>query len=128
MDIALVISTYLANAGFGTVGTSIFVGQIPSSIDGVYVIRSAGQMNNYLPVENTILDIYVKDSKSIEGVEKIENIKRYIHRMHNTTTSDTYIYSMLVLGDIESVERDAEYAKIYKVTVSVQHRPLSLIS
>jgi hypothetical protein len=128
MDITKEFADYLQTAGFGTVGTDIFVGQIPSSINGVYVIRTAGTLDNYLPVERTVMNIYVKDTSSLDAVHKIESIKHYVHRMHNTTTPGSYIFSMLALGDIETVERDVEYTKIYKLTIEITHRYLGIIS
>jgi len=35
---------------------------------------------------------------------------------------------MLVIGDVEDVDRDLEYAKVFKITVQVNHRDLALIS
>lgn len=128
MDIANEIATYLQKAGYGTVGTDIFIGQIPSSVDGIYIYRSTGSLNNYVPIENVILDIYVKDTSSSAGVLKIEQIKRYMHRMVSTTTANSYIYSILAVGDVETIERDTEYAKVYKISVEVMYRSLGLIS
>lgn len=128
MDIASEIATYLQTAGFGTVGTNIFIGQIPSSTNGIYIIRSSGAFNNYLPIENVMVDIYVKDTSASDGITTIENIKRFMHRMHNTTTTNAYIFSMLAMGDVETVERDVEYAKIFKISMEISHRALSLIS
>lgn len=128
MDISKELATYLATAGFGTLGTSIFVGQIPSDTNGIYVLRTGGQLNNYLPIEETVVDIYCKDTFASDCITTLENIKRYLHRMHTTLTSNTYIYSILVIGDVEDVDRDLEYAKLYKVSVSVLHRSLGLIS
>lgn len=128
MDIALEVANYLDNANFGTVGTDIFVGQIPTGTDGVYVVRSGGIPNNYVPIEETVLDIYVKDTKSSRAITTLEDIKRFIHRMHTTIINDAYVYSFLVIGDIEDVQRDQEYAKIYKITLQVIHRDTGLIS
>jgi hypothetical protein len=128
MDIAYKVAMYLDDANFGTLGTDIFVGQIPTGTNGVYVLRSGGQLNNYVPIEETVLDIYVKDNKAEDAVTLLENIKRYIHRMHTTTLSGAYIYTFLVMGDIEDVQRDMEYAKIFKITLQVIHRDTSLIS
>lgn len=128
MDIAFQVANYLAVAGYGTLATSIFVGQIPSSINGIYVVRSGGQLNSYLPVEETVVDIYCKNTKSATCIATLEAIKRYIHRMHSTTTPSAFIYSMLVLGDVEDVDRDMEYEKLYKITVSITHRSLGAIS
>lgn len=128
MDIANELALYLQSAGFGTYGADIHVAQIPSGENGIYISRTGGSFNNYLPTEETVVDIYYKHTKSETCVTNLENIKRHIHRMHNTTTENAYIYSMLVLGDIENLERDAEYAKLYKITVSIMHRALSVIS
>lgn len=128
MDIAKEVATYLATAGFGTVGTDIFIGQIPAEVNGLYVIRTGGQLNNYVPIEEAVVDIYVKNTSSSEAVVTLENIKRFIHRMHNTSTTNAYIYTFLVIGDIESVQRDLEYAKVLKITLQVVHRSTSLIS
>lgn len=128
MDIAYIVASYLASNGFGTLGTSIFAGQIPEGVEGLYIVRSGGQLNNYVPVEESVVDIYCKDHSSEDCIEKLENIKRFIHRMHNTEVSSAYIYTFLALGDIEDVERDLEYAKIYKLTLQVVHRDTGVIS
>lgn len=127
-DIAYEIASYLDTAGYGTIGTDIFVGQIPAETNGVYVMRNGGAMNNYLPVTDSLVEIYVKNTKASTAASTIESIKNYIHRMHNTTTSGSYVYSMLLVGDVEDVLRDDEYGKIYRISVSVKHRDLSLIS
>jgi len=127
-DVALTVGTYLSNAGYGTVGTDIFIGQIPASQNGIYILRSGGQLNNYVPIEETVVDIYVKDTSSSDAISTLESIKRYIHRMHNTTVATDYVYTFLVIGDVEDVQRDLELAKIYKITLQVVHRDTGLIS
>jgi hypothetical protein len=91
-------------------------------------MRTSGTLNNYVPLETTIVDIFVKDQNSEQAITRIENIKRYIHRMHNTVSASSYIYSMLVISDVETIERTDDYQKIYKISVEVMHRALSLIS
>lgn len=128
MDIAYEVAKYLANAGFGTLGTTIFAGQIPAELNGVWTERAGGQFNNYVPIEESVVDIYVKDTSASDAITKLESIKRYIHRMHNTQIDSSYIYVFLVIGDITDVQRDAEYAKVLKISVQVLHRDTSLIS
>lgn len=128
IDVALTVGTYLDNANFGTVGTDIFIGQIPATQDGIYVMRAGGQLNNYVPIEESVVDIYVKNTTSQQAIQTLEQIKRYIHRMHSTTIGNDYIYTFLVLGDIEDVQRDLELAKIYKITLQVVHRDEAVIS
>lgn len=127
-DIAYEMGKYLQNANFGTLGTNIFVGQIPSTTDGLYVIRASGSLNNYVPLEESVVDIYAKNTSAANAISVLEQIKRYIHRMHSTTIDNTYIYTMLVIGDVDDVQRDEEYDKIFKISVAVYHRDKSLIS
>lgn len=128
IDVALTVGTYLDNANFGTIGTDIFIGQIPATQDGIYIMRAGGQMNNYVPIEESVVDIYVKNTTSQQAIQTLEQIKRYIHRMHSTAIGNDYIYTFLVLGDIEDVQRDLELAKIYKITLQVVHRDEAVIS
>lgn len=128
MDIANELASYLQNGGFGTLGTDIFVSQIPSDKNGIYIAITGGNLNYYLPIEDAVLDIYVKDTSASSAVTTLNAIKRYIHRMHNTSTSGSYIYSILALGNVEVVERDLEYAKLFKQTFTVKYRDTSLIS
>lgn len=128
MDLSSELATYLQTAGFGTVGTDIFVGQIPEGTNGLYIVSSGGQLGKYVPVNETALDIYCKNTKASTCITTLNNVKNYIHRMHNTVTANAYIYSILVIGDVEDVARDLEYAKMYKITVSVLNRATSVIS
>lgn len=128
MDLSSELATYLQTAGFGTVGTDIFIGQLPEGTNGLYIMNAGGQLGKYVPVNETVLDIYCKNTKASTCVTTLNNIKNYIHRMHNTTTTNAYIYSILVIGDVQDVARDLEYAKMYKITVSVLNRAISVIS
>jgi hypothetical protein len=128
MDIAYEVGKYLADGGFGTLGTDIFIDQIPSDKNGIYVSIIGGSMNKYLPIEEAALDIYVKDSSATDAVTTLSSINKRIHRMHNTITANSYIYSILAIGNIESLDRDLEYTKLFKITYSVKFRYTSLIS
>ena len=127
-DIANEVAQYLDDGGYGTLGTDIFVGQIPANINGIYVLRLGGSLNNYVPIEEAVVDIYVKNTSASTAVTTIESIKGYIHRMHSTETANKYIYTFLVIGDVDTISRDIEYAKIMKITVQVVNRDTSLIS
>ncbi len=127
-DISNTVAQYLDNAGYGDLGTDIFVGQMPAEQNGIYVVRAGGLQNNYVPLEESVVDIYIKDTSSSNAISTLEQIKRYIHRMHSTSIGNDYMYTLLVLGDIEDVQRDLELAKIYKLTLQVVHRDTSVIS
>lgn len=128
IDIAERVATYLDGAGFGTIGTDIFIGQIPDETNGLYIVNAGGQLNNYVPIEESVVDIYAKNTSATEAVTLLENIKAFIHRMHSTELGDAYFYSFLVIGNVVDVARDLEYAKIYKLTLQVISRDTGIIS
>jgi len=128
MDIANTVATYLDNAGFGDIGIDIFVGYIPDETDGIWVERIGGSLNYYVPMEESVVNIYVKDTSATSAIDKIEDIKRYIHRMHSVDSVTSFIYTLLVLGDVEDVARDLEYSKVYKLTVQIVYRDKAVIS
>ena len=127
-EIAMSVGQWLENSGFGTLSVDIFVGQIPPDTNGLYVVRGGGVPNKYVPIDNNVVDIYAKNTSSQAAVTALEDIKRVIHRMYSTEVDNAYIYSFLVIGDITDVQRDAEYAKIYKMSVQVLYRNETLIS
>jgi len=128
MDIAYQVATYLDNGGFGTVGTDIFVSEIVDGTNGIWVERVGGQLNNYVPIEESVVSVYAKNTDGAEAIQTLEQIKRYIHRMHNTTVGNAYIYTFLVIGDIESVQRDIEYAQVYRLSLQIVFRDTTVIS
>jgi len=128
MDIANIVGQYLADSGFGTLGTNIFIGYLPENKQGIYIDRIGGQLNNYVPIEEAAVNIYVKNTSGSEAVYTIESIKKHIHRMYSTTKGNAYIYTFLVLGNIEPVARDLEYGKIYKLSVQVTFTNTGIIS
>lgn len=128
MDIAYEVAKYIADNGYGVLGTSVFAGQIPEGKKGIWVERIGGTLNNYVPIEESAVNVYIKDTSAQTCVTTLENLKRFIHRMHSTTTTNASIYTFLVIGDVEDVARDLEYYKIYKLTLQVVYRKTSIIS
>lgn len=128
MDISYELANYLEDSGFGTVGIDIFVGQIPAEQNGMYIMRGGGTLHAYTPIEEAVIDIYVKATSANSAINTIEGVKRYIHRMYDTNTTNAHIYSILAIGDVEDLARDLEYAKIYKVTFQIMCRATALIS
>lgn len=128
MDITKEVATHLANNGFGTLGTDIFVSQIPSDQNGIYVSITGGSLDYYTSIEDAVLDIYAKDTSATDAITTLNNIKKHLHRMHTTITAKSYIYSILAIGNVETIERDLEYAKLFKQTYIIKFRDTALIS
>ncbi len=127
-EIGLALANYLDASGFGTLGTDIFVSQIPDVVNGFWLERIGGLQNNYTPMQEAVVNIYAKNTSAADAVALLENIKNHIHRMHTTESGDNFIYTMLVLGNVEDVSRDLEYAKIVKLSVQLVYKNNGIIS
>lgn len=127
-DILEEFADMIAAAGFGIVGTNIFIGQLPAETNGIYLVRLAGSLNNYLPMEETVVDVYTQNISSQTAIQTMESLKRTFHRHLETQVGNHKIYTILALSDVEDLGRDADYGKMYKVTFQINHRPLALIS
>lgn len=128
-DIASELAQYIEdNLGY-TQGTDLFIGTMPEdSESGIYIMRVGGVLNDYLPMQTTYISIYYKDTQAVTAMTNLETVKNYLHRMHNTETANSYIFSMLAISDIEDMGLDLESNKVFKFTLEVMHRPTSLIS
>ncbi len=129
MDIGYELARLIAANFSYTIGTDMFVGTMPTGTDnGIFILRSGGTPHKYLPTNKTVMDVYFKDTSAQNAITSIEALKNWMHRMHTTETSEAYIYSILVLSDIEDMGRTLESEQLYKFTVEVCHRDLDLIS
>ena len=127
-DILSEFADKLQTNGLGTVGTDIFIGQLPAETNGIYLERIGGSMDMYLPIEQTVVNVYVQNIKSSTAISTIETIKRTYHRHLETGTDNSFIYTILALGDVEDLGRDLDYGKIYKITFQITHRARGIIS
>ena len=127
-DVAYGTAVWLERMAFGTVGTDIFVDQIPEGQNGIFVESAGGQQNNYVPISESVVDIYCKNTSASVCKGTLVNIKNAIHRMYSVDIHDLHVYTFLVLGDIEAIQRDLEYAKLYKLSVQVINRDTAIIS
>lgn len=128
MDIIYEVAKYIANAGYGVLGTNIFAGQIPAGVNGIWVEYAGASYNNYVPMATTIVDVYIKSTSASDAIMTLNNLKNYLHRMHSTSIDNAYIYSILVIGGVDTIQRDAEYAKVFKISLSIMNRDTTLIS
>ena len=127
-DVLTVFADMMAAAGLGTVGTNIFIGQLPAEINGIYLVRLGGTMNNYLPIEETLVDVYIQNINAQTAVQTAETIKRTFHRHLETGSDEQFIYTILALSNIDDLGRDQEYGKMYKITFEIEHRATAIIS
>lgn len=127
-DILSTFADKLEADGFGTVGADIFIGQLPAETNGIYLQRTGGALNNYIPIEETFFTVYVQNISSETAIGVIENIKRTYHRHLETGDDNSVIYTILAIGDIADLGREIDYGKVYSISFNIKHRATALIS
>jgi hypothetical protein len=122
IDLAKDIATLLSNSGLGTLGSDLFIDNMPDDKNGLYIVHAGGELDKYTPMQTTIFDIYAKYQQAQTAVNKLESVLSLIHRMHSVNLSNTYLFSILGIGSVEVVDILDNNDKIYKITISVINR------
>lgn len=130
MDIAYEYAKFVESVSSYVLGTDLFIGNLPDNVqNGIYIERLGGLPDMYTPMARSVLDVIVVDTQSKDAVDTLQDILTATHRMIDTQpTANSQIYSMLVIGDIESQGRDIENQAMYKFTVEIYHKDNGLIS
>jgi hypothetical protein len=129
MIIARELARLIEDSFSYTFGSNLFIDNVPIGVtNALYIDHLGGISNNYLPTGIAVLDIISRNVSAETAIDNLNEIKNHFVRMYSTETSNAYIYSILLVSDIENVGRDLESMAEYKITVEVNHRDKLLIS
>lgn len=97
------VATYLQTGSIGTLGTNLFIGNLPDSVDSCVAVFDTGGMQPdiYLPTKEPTFQILVRSTTYDLGKAKIDAIRALLHRNFNVTlvAGQTYVYSILALSE-----------------------------
>lgn len=112
MTVGMDIVNYLADNGYGTLGSDLFLGYMPDQQNVVVVMETGGQ-GPYLDYGDDAdqirpsFQVLVRNSNYITGVERTANIRTLLQSITNTTiNSNTYLY-IRATGDVAYLGRKA---------------------
>ena len=75
------LATYLQSQGIGTKASDIFVGLMPDNQDNAIMIdQSGGVPEKYLPVRKSTVQISVRNTSYLTGLDKITTIYNLLHQ------------------------------------------------
>ena len=103
------IGAYLATQNVGTVGTDIFLGQMPDQPDNcIALFEYAGSPPDlHWAGEYPGLQVRVRNKSYAAGRTKIGQIRNLLHGLHNTSLSGTRYLLIKARGSPEILKRDA---------------------
>jgi hypothetical protein len=97
------VATYLQAGGIGTLGTNLFISNLPDSVDACVAVFDTGGMppDIYLPTKEPTFQVFVRSTTYDLGKAKIDAIRALLHRNFNVTlvVGQTYVYSILALAE-----------------------------
>lgn len=97
------VATYLQAGGIGTLGTNLFISNLPDSVDSCVAVFDTGGMTPdiYLPTKEPTFQVLVRSTTYDLGKAKIDAIRALLHRNFNVTlvVGQTYVYSILALSE-----------------------------
>ena len=121
-DIAKDLANILVSNNLGTLGADLFIDDIPADKNGLYISHTGGSLAKYTPMQESIFDIYAKYQHSAVAIDKLEKIINLLHRNYSFNLTNSFIYSILVIGYIDKVDVLDNNDKLYKITIAVINR------
>lgn len=118
------IADKIQTESLGTVGTDIFIGELPfDKNDSVAVLYSpSAQPNQVLHYYSQAVDIRGRFSKYEEGRQKMQDIMDVFHRTQNYELGDYYVYISFANSMIQDNDRDLERRHLFQLSLTFVYR------
>jgi hypothetical protein len=117
--IAEALADYIQQQGIATVGTDLFIGELPfDKGDCMSLVYSPSpEPNKTLDVWEQVIDFWVRYSKSDVGYDKLIEISDLLHKAQNYDITGFHIYFSNALGMVDDLDRDEQRRKLYKLSI-----------
>lgn len=112
------LAHFLADYTDFTMRTDLFVGEIPRDVDGLYMLASPSpEPDKETGIIYQDVDFWTRYTNDATGFAKLRTVYNFFDRRHHYTTNNYYVHFSHALTQIEDMDRDAEKAKLLKLTV-----------
>lgn len=124
------IAQLLQSWQVGTVGTDIFIGELPQGITEGLLIVSAPSPDPdvYIDSEYHIIDFWYISPHTVEAYQKCRDVYNLLHRRHHYNTTNWNIYLSKALAQVEDFDRTEEGGKMCRISVQFYCRNLNNVS
>lgn len=129
-DLVRELATLMQDALLGTVGTDIFIGELPESIvEGFMLVNSPSpNPEKYIDHEYIVVDFWYRSPHTDAAYSKLRDAYNFFHRKYHYQTSNWHIFFSEAIGNINDVDRDREGGKLYRLSVQFICRNLNNVS
>jgi hypothetical protein len=121
---------YLQTSGIGTVGTDIFVGELPlDKTDCIALMVSPSpDSDKSIPYFKQTIDVWSRFGTYEDGYNKLQEVFDLIHRAENYEFGEFHVYISYAAGNIVDNGRDAERRHLMQLTLGFVYRDTDSIS
>lgn len=118
------IADKIQTESLGTVGTDIFISELPFDVnDAVAIMYSPSvQPNQVLHYYSQAVDIRGRFSKYEDGYQKMQDIMDVFHRTQNYEMGDYYVYISFANSMIQDNDRDLERRHLLQLSLTFVYR------
>lgn len=114
------VTYYMASNGIGTVGTDIFIGELPLDkadiISAVYV--PSPHPNKAIPYYNQTIDFWARFKSYDDGMGKLQDLFDLFHQKENYEIDGFHVYLSYAMGMIDDMDRDMERRHLFRLSLS----------
>ena len=111
---------YLQAQGIGTVGTDIFISELPFDKTDIIAIHAvpSPDPNKAIPFYVQTVDITARFAKYSDGYAKLQSIFDLLHRKYHYEMGDKHVYLSYAMGLIMDNDRDAERRHLLQLSLA----------
>ncbi len=112
------ICRFLADYSSFTMREDLFVGEIPRDTDGVYAIADPSpEPDKETGIIYQDISFWSRYTNDATGFDKLAEIYNFFDRRHHYSTDQYFIHFSHAMGQPEDMDRDAQNAKLLKLSV-----------
>lgn len=113
------LAHFLADYTDFTMRSDLFIGEIPRDTDGVYMLASPSpEPDKETGIIYQDVDFWSRYTNDATGYEKLRTIYNFFDRRHHYHTNNYYVQFSHATSQIDDMDRDAERAKLLKLSIT----------
>lgn len=124
------LAEFFEDVGIGTVGTDLFIGQLPGNVEnGIMLVAvPSPEPDKETGIEYQDFEVWTRYKESQTGYDKLDAIFDILSRKNDFTFPNYYIYFSQARGRINDLDRDIEGRKLFNLAFRFTYRNLDLVS
>lgn len=118
------LAQYLEDNNIGTVGTDLYVGELPLDKNNciALVYSPSPEPDKSIPYYDQTIDIWARFSSYEDGYNMLQTVFDLIHRAENYQMGGWHIYLSYANGLINDNGRDVERRHLFQLTLTFVYR------